>query len=206
MQRFISPPGAHKLQRKVHFSRGRSLYISGLKKKKQWWWGTNRRVWTENQTPLQTSLWYLQPVHRRQLELFSKILVVTTMSCFIFLFGSLSESTLSFVGSSVPLRTASLLCYLPLSRDKHLTPGKQMPLISTKTWSLCLLLIFFWVYLWGEWIITFSMYHHLMCNRKSVLCRSPYCRSLYPSPKPNWAKTEKTWCLTFQKPLHTSPL
>lgn len=33
MHRFISPPGAHKLQRKVHFSRERSLYISGLEKK-----------------------------------------------------------------------------------------------------------------------------------------------------------------------------
>lgn len=72
-------------------------------------------------------------VHRSTPEQFSQLFIFTTTSYFISLiFFYFPEPTQAFIASWYS--SVLLLCFysLPPSKDKHLTPGKQMPLISTK--------------------------------------------------------------------------
>lgn len=93
-------------------------------------------------------MWYKhlyssQSHDRSPLKLFSQLFVFTTTSYFISptLF-SLLESTQSFIGLLALQHASSVRYYLPLLKDKHLPPGKQMHLISIKAQSLCLPLKF----------------------------------------------------------------
>lgn len=72
-------------------------------------------------------------MHRSTLEQFSQLFIFTTTSYFISLiFFYFPEPTQAFIASwyssVLPLCFYSLLPF----KDKHLTPGKQMTLISTK--------------------------------------------------------------------------
>lgn len=151
MHWFISPPGAHKLQRKVHCFKEKIII--------HLWIGKNpggRREEKSKQENLKKKI----RQHCKHPCNICRLSTEASLSCSLrasqssqwpvlsFYFVLLPESTLSFVGSSVPMWAASSLCYLPLSRDKYLTPGKWMLLISIRTWSSNLLLMFFWVH-WG---------------------------------------------------------
>ena len=130
MHRCISPPGAQKLQRKVHISNSILLYGPDKKQKiRGKWKNLNKKI---RQCGTHIRIMF-STMHRSTLEQFSQLFIFTTTSYFISLiFFSFPESTQAFIASWYS--SVLLLCFYSLLpfKDKHLTPGKQIPLISTK--------------------------------------------------------------------------
>lgn len=107
------------------------------------------------------------------------------------------ESTQSFIGSLVLQHASSVLYYLPLLKDKHLTPGKQMPLISIKTSSLCLSLKFSRMHFGINNIPNSASFD----KQKSVSYRNSCSCSLH-SPKHGCYKKWKDWILKLESLFH----